>query len=71
VLRLNGHDEPYHATVIENDPGQIREALKHYLGIFPQDAAYHGIRLNKDESLVSEDLDCASRNAIVVEARTI
>ena len=71
VLHLEGQDRRYHATVIENSPGQIREALIYYLGIFPQDAAYHNIRLNKDRSLVSEDLERASGNAIVVEARPI
>lgn len=68
VLRLKGRDRPYHATVIENDPERIREALENYLKIFPQDAAYHDIRLNKDKSLLAEDLDRASRSSIVVEA---
>ncbi len=68
VLRLKGQDKRYHATVLDNDPGQIREALIHYLGVFPQDAGYHDIRLNKDKSLVSEDLEHASKNSIVVAA---
>jgi hypothetical protein len=71
VLRLKGQDKQYHATVIENDPDQIREALIHYLGVFPQDAGYHDIRLNKDKSLVFEDLEQASKNSIVVEASPI
>ena len=71
VLHLKGQDKRYHATVIENDPVQIRAALLDYLGNFPQDAAYHDMRLNIDRSVVSEDLDRASRNAIVVEARPI
>jgi hypothetical protein len=71
VLRLKGQDKRYHATVIENDPEQMREALIHYLGLFPQDAGYHDIRLNKDKSLVSEDLEHASKNSIVVEASPI
>ena len=71
ILRLKGQDNQYHAIVIENDPDKIKEALRHYLGAFPQDAEYHGIRLNKDKSLVSEDLEHASRNSIVVEASPI
>lgn len=71
VLRLKGQEKRYHAVVTENNPDAVREALEHYLGIFPQDAAYHDIRLNPDKSLVSEDLDRASKNAIVVEARPI
>jgi len=68
VLCLKGKEARYHAIAIEKDPAIIREALEHYLAIFPQDAAYHDIRLNKDKSLVSKDLDQASKNAIVIEA---
>ena len=39
-----------------------------YLSLFPQDAAYHEIRLNKDKSLDEQDLELAAHNAIVVEA---
>jgi len=69
VLRLKGEDKKYEAVAIENDPEQIRAALLHYLTLFPQDAAYHEIRLNRDKSLIVEDLDRASHNAVVVEAR--
>jgi hypothetical protein len=68
VLRLQGEDRSFHATVIDNDPTRIREALENYLELYPQDAAYHDIRLNKDKSLVAEDLERASRSSIVVEA---
>jgi len=68
VLRLQGQEAQYHAMAIENDPATIQPALEHYLGVFPQDAAYHNIGLNRDKSLVSADLERASRNAIVVEA---
>ena len=71
VLRLKGREIRYHAMAIDNDPAKIRQALEHYLGIFPQDAAYHDIRLNRDKSLVSEDLERASINAVVVEATPI
>ena len=69
VLRIAGEDKVYNATVIVSDPDNVREALTHYLGLFPQDAAYHEIKLNKDKSLDSEGLDRASRNSVVVEAR--
>lgn len=71
LLRIEGEEKRYRATAIENDPAQVREWLQYYLGKFPQDAAYHDIRLNKDKSLVAEDLDAASKNAIVVEAKPI
>lgn len=71
ILRIEGQDKPYFATAIENNPEETRRQLQRYLGMFPQDAAYHDIRLKKDKSLVAEDLDRASRNAIMVEARPI
>ena len=71
VLRLKGQDRPFHATVIENDPDRVREALVNYLQLFPQDAAYQDIRLNKDKTPVVEDLERASSSAIVVEATPV
>ncbi len=69
VLRIEGQDTPYHAEAVENDPDTVKEWLQTYLGLFPQDAAYHDIRINKDKSLVADDLEKASRSAIMVEAR--
>jgi hypothetical protein len=71
VLSIEGRDAPYHATAVENDPEEVKKRLRHYLGLFPQDAAYHEIRLNRDKSPVSEDLEKASRSAILVEAKPI
>ncbi|HPF28130.1 MAG TPA: nitroreductase/quinone reductase family protein [Steroidobacteraceae bacterium] len=68
TLRLRGQDCQFLATAIENDPDEVRKWLHHYLGLFPQDAAYHNIRLNPDKTLLAEDLDAASRTAIVVQA---
>ena len=66
-LRIEGDERPYWATI--RAPAAGRDALVHYLGLFPQDAAYHGIRLNPDRSLVAEDLERESQHAVVVEAR--
>ena len=71
VLRLQGQDRPFHATVIENDPDRVKKALENYLKLFPQDAAYQDIRLHKDKTPVAEDLERASRSAIVVEATPV
>ncbi len=71
MLRIEGRDAPYHATAVQNDPEGVKKWLRHYLGLFPQDADYHDIRLNRDKSPVSEDLEKASRNAILVEAQPI
>ncbi len=69
VLRLEGDDKNYHAIAIDDDPVVIKAALKDYLGLFPQDAAYHDIRVRKDGSLVVEDLDAAAHQAVVIEAK--
>ncbi len=71
MLRIEGRDAPYRATAVENDPEEIRRWLRHYLGLFPQDADYHDIRLNREMSPVSEDLERASQSAILVEAQPI
>ena len=68
MLRVQGENKKFRATAIENDPDRVREALVHYLRKYPQDAAYHDIRLNKDRTLVTEDLEHASNSSIVVEA---
>jgi hypothetical protein len=71
VLRIEGRDSVYEANVIENDPVEVKKWLGFYLAKFPQDTAYHNIRVNRDKSLSTEDLECASKHAIVVEARPI
>jgi hypothetical protein len=68
-LRIEGQDAAYRATAIENDPAEIRKWLLFYLSKFPQDADYHNIRVNPDKSLSAGDLDTASKQAVVVEAR--
>lgn len=71
TLRVAGHEGNYEARALFNDPPTIRAALQHYLRLFPGDAAYHDIRLNRDGSLVLEDLERASHDAVVVEAHPI
>lgn len=68
TLRVQGKDSSYTAVAIENNSEEVKKWLIFYLGLFPQDAAYHNIKLNKDKTLIEEDLDRASHNAIVVEA---
>ncbi len=71
VLRIEGCETPYHAVAVENDPAEIEKWLVYYLARFPQDAAYHDIRLNKDKSLDTASLEKALKNAIVIEASPI
>jgi hypothetical protein len=69
VLRIEGKDREYHATAVSNDPPRVRAALLQYLALFPGDAAYHDIKLNRDKSLVEADLERASHEAVFVDAR--
>jgi deazaflavin-dependent oxidoreductase (nitroreductase family) len=67
-LLIKGQSTDYQAQAVFDDPVDIKKQLVAYLGMFPQDAAYHDIRLNKDKSLDEQDLEHASRHAVVVEA---
>lgn len=70
-LRIKGSEKLYHAVAVENDPAEIEKWLVYYLAKYPQDAAYHDIRINMDKSLDKEGLERASKNAIVIEATPI
>ena len=67
-LLIKGQLGDYEAQAIFDKPEDIKQQLVSYLALFPQDAAYHDIRLNKDKSLNQQDLEQAARNAVVVEA---
>ena len=71
VLRIRGEDARYSARAIDDDAEEIRRWLVDYLGRYPQDAVYHEIRLNKDRSLVAEDIEAALERAVVVEAKRV
>ncbi len=66
-LLIEGNNHWYRPTVSDRDPELTRQKLEHFLALFPQDAAYQNIRLNKDKSLNTEDLDAAIKTAIIVE----
>ena len=68
TLLIEGKSEYFHAVASQDDPAKIRKWLLYYLGMFPQDAVYHGIRLEEDKRVNSDDLDQASRLAVLVEA---
>ena len=71
VLRLAGQELPHHAVPRTEDRDLIRDSLVHYLALFPGDAAYQGIRLNRDKTLVAADLERALDTAIVVECHPL
>lgn len=66
-----GSEQEYATEVIENDRPRIREALEHYFSVYPEDAVYHDVKLNRDKQPNPEQLDAAAEHAIVVEARPI
>lgn len=68
ALTIRGGEKRYSSNVIVSDPQRIEKELRAYLALYPQDAAYHGIRLNGDRTLNAEDLARAVDEAVVVEA---
>lgn len=70
-LRIAGEDRRYHAVAVWDDPPRVREALLQYFEAYPQDAAYHEVKLDRNKQPVEEDLERASREAIFVEARPL
>jgi deazaflavin-dependent oxidoreductase (nitroreductase family) len=71
TLRIRGRDHRCHAVAIHDDPARARAALEQYLEVFPQDAAYHDVRLTAQRTPEPEDLERAARKAVVVEARVL
>ena len=71
TLAIRGAEGRYRADVILDDPQRIEELLKAYLAEYPQDAAYHEVKLNKDRTPNAADLTRAAAVAVVVEARTV
>jgi deazaflavin-dependent oxidoreductase (nitroreductase family) len=70
-LRIRGHAVPFQATAIHDDPTKVRAGLEEYLREFPQDAAYHDIRLVGKETFDPTDLERAAKTVVMVEARPL
>ena len=66
-LLIAGETATYDATVIKDDPQRNRELLIEFLTLYPQDAVYQDIRINKDGSLNEDDLHTASQKSVIVE----
>lgn len=67
TLLIAGEQAAYLASVYERNVQSNRELLIEFLTLYPQDATYQDIRLNKDGSLNEDDLNAAAEKAIVVE----
>lgn len=70
-LRVRGRDLPCQAVAIDDDPVRTRAALASYLRDFPQDAAYHDVRLGAGRIPEPADLERAAHHAVLVEARPL
>jgi hypothetical protein len=70
-LTVAGKTRSYSVSLTENEPGEIRTALEHYFSVYPQDAAYHDVRIGRDGKPLESDMERAANHAIVVEAELI
>jgi hypothetical protein len=66
-LLVAGELGDYRAEVLPRDPVATEAVLREFLAVYPQDAVYQDIRLNKDKSLNEEDLAAAVKEAIIVD----
>ncbi|MGI9291695.1 MAG: nitroreductase/quinone reductase family protein [Gammaproteobacteria bacterium] len=67
VLRMEGRDGPFEASVEAEDIEAIRSGLEEMFTAFPEDAVYQEVRLNKDRSPVADDLTRAARLAVMLD----
>ena len=70
-LRIRGHEARYHARAIHDDAARVRAGLEDYFAQFPQDAAYHAVRLAAGRRPDPADLARAAQHAVMVEARPL
>lgn len=68
-MLTSGSEHEYRTEVIENDPPRIRAALEHYFGLYPEDAVYHDVRIDRAGQPDPQQLTAAAEHAVVVEAR--
>ena len=71
VLRLEGRNVRYHARTLTDDKEAAYRHIANYLAKYPQDAAYHDVRLDSDKRPLAEDLERAAQESIVVEATRV
>jgi deazaflavin-dependent oxidoreductase (nitroreductase family) len=70
-LRLRGRELPCRAVAIDDDPVRTRAALESYFAEYPQDAAYHEVRLGAGRRPQPADLERAALHAVLVEAQPL
>lgn len=67
TLLIGRQMQGYTAEVITDDLQRISPALAENIRLFPQDAAYHNVRLQKDGTPIEEDFEKALPETVLVE----
>ena len=65
-FRVRGTEYSTAAHVLIDEPDKIREQLVDYFAEFPQDAAYHEIRLDSTKNPVHEDVEAALATTVII-----
>lgn len=70
-LRAGGKTGVYRSQVIEDEPERISGLLEDYFAIYPEDAVYHDVSLDKAGNPDPAELARAAEHAVVVEAQPL
>jgi hypothetical protein len=70
-LLIKGESGRYLATALVDEPERIRENLNHYFSVFPGDAMFYYLKLDRQKRLGPEALQKAMRKMVVIEARRL
>lgn len=71
ALLIDGKSDRYRATALIDETDRIRENLNHYFSVFPGDAMFYGLKLDRQKTLNPVQLEKAMSAMIVIEANKI
>ena len=71
ILAGRGVDVSTQVSIGATEKELLMQALHSYIGTYPQDAAYHNIRLKKNGSPNESDVERAAANGIMVEMTSV
>lgn len=70
-LLIAGQRMPCYATALVDDTARITENLHYYFSLFPGDALFYHLKLDKQKKLAPAALQKALRHMVVIEARPL
>lgn len=70
-LLIEGKTGRYLATALVDEPESIPENLNHYFSVFPGDAMFYRLKLDRQKRLDPAELEKAMAAMIVIEARRV